>query len=237
MKVALVDCRMNVECQRNLLKQGFFLIPMPASNNLPPPLASHPDMLVAKLGDNIITTADYIESFPHVFSDIREYAPHIKIHVTDEKFSKNYPFDAILNVLVMGKRVYIKKDSASLALQSLLHALGYKTVNTKQGYPACTVLPLSDTEAITSDSGLKETLTENGVHVTLIENGGISLPPYEYGFIGGACGVLEKTVYFIGDVSHHKNATKILMALNSCGMQHVSLSSDTLSDMGRIIFL
>ena len=237
MKVALVDTRISRDIQTALLKCGFFVIDMPSARGISAPLASHPDMLIAKLGDNIITTADYIDCAPHVFSDIREYAPHIKIHVTDERYEEKYPRDAILNVLALGKRVFLKKDSVSKTVLRIAEELGYEIVNTRQGYPACTALSLTDNDAITSDKGLALTLREWGVSVKLIENGDILLPPYEYGFIGGSAGVCNGVVYFIGNVHKHRSGKQILEKIENCGLSCVCLSEDTLCDLGKIIFL
>ena len=237
MRVALVNKRISDKNKTALLKRGFFFIDMPPAERISEPLSSHPDMLVAKLGDNIITTADYIERAPHVFSDIREYAPHVRIHVSDEKYDEKYPRDAILNVLTLGKRVFLKKDSVSRTVLRLAEELGFEIINTRQGYPACVALALTDNDVITADTGLAITLREWGVSVKLIENGDIALPPYEYGFIGGAAGVCDGTVYFLGNVDSHKNSKQILAKIDSCGAQAVSLSDDALTDLGKIIFL
>lgn len=237
MTLALVDIRISEASERGLLKRGFKLLKMPSAERLPRAMASHPDMLVAKLGNNIITTAEYIDRAPHIFSDIREYAPHIKIHVTDEEFKEKYPFDAILNALVIGNRLFVKRDSVSKKVISIGCELGYEIVNTRQGYPACTVLPLSKRDAITSDRGLALTLSEWGISVCLIENGSISLPPYEYGFIGGAAGVFGKDVYFLGNLKTHASHKLIEEKIKDLGMNAVSLSDEPLTDLGRIIFL
>lgn len=237
MRVALVDKRISDNNRAALLKRGFLVIDMPPAERISEPLASHPDMLVAKLGDNIVTTADYIERAPHVFSDIREYAPHIKIHVSDEKYGEKYPRDAILNILTLGKRAFLKKDSVSWTVLNLAEELGYEIVNTRQGYPACVALALTDNDVITADAGLATTLKEWGVSVMGIENGDISLPPYEYGFIGGAAGVCDGTVYFLGNIEAHKNSKQILNKIELCGLRAVSLSNDALADLGKIIFL
>ena len=71
----------------------------------------------------------------------------------------------------------------------------------------------------------------------IIENGDISLPPYEYGFIGGAAGVYKNEVYFLGDISLHRSAKKICDAIRAEGFEPVSLSSEPLSDLGRILFI
>lgn len=237
MRIALVDSRISDKCRSALMRRGFFVIDMPPAEGLSEPLRSHPDMLVALLGNNLITTADYIDRAAYVFSDVREYAPDIRIHVTDEKYLPQYPADAILNSLVLGNKLFLRKKSASAKLLSLAGELGYEIINTNQGYPACTALPLAENSVITADRGLALTLIEWGVTVTVIENGGISLPPYEYGFIGGACGVCDRTVYFLGDVNTHPDADKILNAIRRADMEAVSLSDEPLSDFGKIIFI
>ena len=237
MRLALVDERISDKCRTALLRRGFNVIPMPAAEGLSTPVASHPDMLIARLGNDIITTADYIDRAAYVFSDIREYAPHVRIHVTDERYSTKYPDDAILNVLALGKKLFLKKNSVSKTLLSIAESLGYEIINTNQGYPACTVLQLTDSDAITADRGLALTLMEWGASVTIIKNGGITLPPYEYGFIGGASGVFDKTVYFLGDVMKLPDGEKIVKKIESCGMMAVSLSDEIPADLGKIIFL
>jgi hypothetical protein len=109
-------------------------------------------------------------------------------------------------------------------------------VDVAQGYPACTVLKLSDGAAVTADRGMAKVLSEHGIRVYLIEDGGIALPPYEYGFIGGSAGVHDGVVYFLGDVSRHPSYAAILAALECEGLRHVSLSGGALVDLGGILF-
>ena len=84
---------------------------------------------------------------------------------------------------------------------------------------------------------MHDVLTKHGIRVTLIENGDVLLPPYEYGFIGGASGVFGDTVYFLGDVTKHRSYEKIRKACEGEGKDVVSLSDEGLIDLGRIIFL
>ena len=109
-------------------------------------------------------------------------------------------------------------------------------MNTKQGYPACSVLHFGNS-AITADRGLAQVLSENGIKVTLIRPGYISLPPYEYGFIGGASGVVDKNVYFFGDLSTHPDCEIIRKAVIAEGYAPISLSDEKLADFGGIIAL
>jgi hypothetical protein len=149
---------------------------------------------------------------------------------------ERYPEDVIFNSLTMGKRIYARLDSLSPYLKELALKMGYELRHVKQGYPACTALKLSDNAVITADEGLAETLTKDGVRVYRITDGGISLPPYEYGFIGGAAGVDGDRVYFLGDITSHPSASVILNAIEQEGMRAVSLASSQLLDLGGILF-
>ena len=91
--------------------------------------------------------------------------------------------------------------------------------------------------AITADAGLASVLKNNGVKVTLINQGGISLPPHEYGFIGGASGVVDNKIYFFGNLDSHPDVKAIREAILSEGYLPVSLSDEELSDFGGIIAL
>jgi hypothetical protein len=114
--------------------------------------------------------------------------------------------------------------------------LGFEIINVNQGYPACTVLKLSDSLAITADMGMKKALEKNGIEVYLIENGEISLPPYKYGFIGGCAGIHEDKIYFLGDPSLHPSYEIIKTGASKAGLEIVSLSDEKLSDLGGIMF-
>ena len=113
---------------------------------------------------------------------------------------------------------------------------GLTSVNVKQGYPACTALAFGNS-AITADRGMMAALTSREIKTTLISTADISLPPYEYGFIGGAAGVYKNEVYFLGDVHAHRDSEVIRQAITEAGYLPVSLSDEPLADLGRIIFI
>ena len=127
--------------------------------------------------------------------------------------------------------------SASEALIESAKKFGYEIVNVKQGYPACTVLKLSDSAAITADQGMANILEKHGIRVTLIEQGNVSLPPHEYGFIGGAGAIDGDRLFFFGDVKTHPESEKIIAAAEAEGLQIVPLGGGGLRDLGGIVFL
>ncbi len=235
MKIAIIDTRASEQIERGLLLRGFCVLRAPRAQGLSEPLSSHPDMLMLKIGDTLLSSADYAEEASWLFEDLN-FNTGMDFSLTADKFSPDYPHDCIFNALVMGERVFCKTDTVSRAVLALAKELGFRVIHTNQGYPACTVLPLSDTAAITADRGMAKVLEAEGIDVTLIQNGGISLPPYEYGFIGGAAGVYDGTVYFLGNPEHHPDGEKILFAIKRAALDFVFLSDSPLSDLGRIIF-
>lgn len=53
-------------------------------------------------------------------------------------------------------------------------------------------------------------LPKNGIDVLKIDSGSIRLDGYDYGFIGGACTMIDDgTVAFFGDIKTHPNFRKI----------------------------
>ncbi len=237
MAVAIVDCRISEMCERALMLRGFRVIKTPPSKRLSEAVRSHPDMLMFKYGCEIITSADYCDEAAYVFSDIRELCPDMRISFTDECFEMEYPRDAIFNALVSGDKMYCRGASVSKAVTALADRYGLKVVDVKQGYPACTVLSLGGGVSVTADNGMARALRDAGERVFMIENGDISLSPHEYGFIGGAAGVYDGVAYFLGDIDTHRSKEVIKEACKAAKVVPVSLSSEPLVDLGRIIFI
>ena len=234
-RIAIVDGRIDPSMERRLIISGFQVVALPPSSRLPAPLASHTDMLIARLSKEYVMTADYLDEAPFAIQDIYDLV-HPIMHFADEVHGEEYPKDVIFNSLILGARVYARLDSLSPYLKALATRLGYELCDTKQGYPACVVLKLSDEAVITADEGMARLLEADGVRVYRIRAGGIKLPPYEYGFIGGAAGVYQGKVYFLGDAERHPDYDAIMAALDAEGLSAVFLGDGELVDLGGIYF-
>lgn len=236
MKVLIVDERIDERCERALMKEGFFLLKLPADKRLGDGVCSHPDTLLFYSDGQIITTAEYAEDALYFFTDIREYSPSTRLRFTDEKRGDKYPTDCIMNALVIGRRIFCKADTVSEGIREYAAKHGYELIHTRQGYPACSVLAFGNA-AITADEGLALLLEKYGVRVTRISQGGISLPPHQYGFIGGASGVVGDKIYFFGNIAVHPDGERICEAIRDEGFTPISLCNEKLTDLGGIIAL
>lgn len=237
MKIALTDEKISAACERALKIRGFHVIKMPPMRALPSPMASHPDMLLAYFDNTIITSAEYCDSAAYVFCEIRELLPNIRIKFCDTAQGGKYPFDAVYNVLPIGKKIFLRKKSVAPEIIGFATEREYEIIDVNQGYPACTTLAIDEHTALSADMGMCKALEKCGITVSTIENGAIDLEPYEYGFIGGACGVYKDTAYFLGNLDTHPSSEIIKKACYSANVTPVSLSDEKLSDLGRIIFL
>ncbi len=236
MKTLIVDSRITNKCEIALEKEGFSLLKAPSDPSLGEAVSSHPDTLFFYSDGEIITTADYCDSAAYIFTDIREMAPWVKISFTDDIRGASYPNDCILNALVIGKKIFCRSDTVSRTIIRYAEKNQYEILHTNQGYPACTVLAFGNS-AITADRGIGQTLQKHGIKVTYISTGSISLPPHQYGFIGGASGVVGKKVYFFGNLYSHPDADIISKAITDEGYTPISLSDENLRDFGGIIAL
>lgn len=237
MKSIIVDERIDKDAELSLMRLGFFIMKLPGCSLLPEAIRSHPDSLILKCGDELISYSSYVEEGLSVFSDVREYHRNIRLTFVSDEPGKKYPSDCKLNAIVQRNRLFARLDSLAEGVKKFAEGAGLRLINTRQGYPACSTLTLGDTHAITADKGLKKALEAEGTKVLLISEGGISLPPYEYGFIGGASFVYEKRVYFFGDILTHPNGELIKDFLHSIGYEAVSLSRGALIDYGGAVIL
>ena len=235
--LCIVDNRISEKMKRTLALHGIYSVELPSHTRLGAAIASHPDTLIFKLGKSLVTSADYLDEALCVFTDIREMSTDTVIIAAPDTLDNRYPCDCAYNALVVGNRVFLKIESASDTVLNLIRASGKKVVCVKQGYAACSTLVLGENAAITADKGMSEALRKEGVRVYEIASGNIALPPHEYGFIGGACGVFGNKVFFFGDYKKHPSSDIIEQALRTEGFIPISLSDEELVDLGGIVFL
>jgi len=235
--VAIVDERAPDAAVSALASRGFRVIKAPGCNGLPEATRSHPDMLLFSLGRSIVVTEEYYSLAKGFFLLLSSLVPNLKIIKSKERLSREYPNDCKLNALPVGNRLFAKTDSVSGEVISLAKEAGLIITHTKQGYPSCSVLAPDGSHAVTADAGMAKLLCRYGIEVLKIDACGIRLPPYEYGFIGGASGTHGNEIYFYGDLSTHKDGELIRNFCISAGYAPISLCDGPLIDLGRIIFI
>ena len=170
--------------------------------NLPKAVASHPDMNVCVINDTV-----FLPKNSPLYQTIKNSGK--KIIEICEDLGKEYPMDVPLNCKAVGNTVILNKKTVSKDILKFCKTQGKRIINTNQGYAACSTLSLSENAHITADKGIYNALKNAGLSPLLIKEGYIKIDQYDYGFIGGASGFVDDTLYFFGDITAHPDYKKI----------------------------
>ena len=125
-----------------------------------------------------------------------------------------YPNDISLNALPLtterGRFLLCRSDMLAPELRRAAETAGREIVDVRQGYTHCSVCTVADGRLITADRGIARRAEELGAEVLLISSGGIGLPPYNTGFIGGASVRVGSCLIFFGEPKKHPDGERIL---------------------------
>lgn len=212
-------------CFDSLLSVGFEPILLPPFPLLPRPVASHADMLLFDLGDSLLMHRQYYETNAALFEGIH-------LTLSEEMIGDVYPNDVLFNALKTHCFVYGLKSALSIHIQNR-----FEVKHVKQGYARCSVCQLNESACITADPSLADALAKDGKSVLKIQNGHISLPGYDYGFIGGASFVFNHTLYTFGSLDCHPDGKSIAEFAEKNGVSVFPLSDEPLFDAGGAFVL
>ncbi len=232
--VALVGGAISEKCMEGLAAHGIDAITLPPYERLGSAVASHADLLALPLDRKIFVYGEYTERNE---IDNRLSSTGCELIKIPSCPADKYPEDVGLNALLVGRRLFARLDCLSYPVSEYARKAGYELINIRQGYARCTAIPLSDNAVITADPSIAAAAEYHGIELLRISSGGVSLRGYDYGFIGGACGVLEDRVFFAGDLSSHPDGEGIAEFCERHGKTAVSLSNEPLCDVGSILFV
>ena len=166
-----------------------------------------------------------------------------------------YPFDIVYNAAVTDRFFIHNTEWTSPSLLDRARNAGLDIIPVKQGYTKCSCVLAGKRGLITADEGIfhtvsaynemvleeqgkeKDELSDDTIDVLLIEKGHVALDGFEYGFLGGASGCIENTVYFNGDLSKHPDFEKICRFIESQNCRVRYFEGEPLADIGSVIYL
>lgn len=216
---------------------GFQIIILPADERLASPISAHADVLLCVIAQTVFCELEYYEKNKYILKPIEAYGYSIVKCKLDRR--KEYPYDIQLNQAVTGRYILGKKSACAKEILDFAKDRELEYLSVKQGYAKCSSLILNESSVICADDGIINALNNINISSQKIENGvnEIMLNGYDYGFIGGASAVYEKTVYFFGDVSRHRDYERIKKFCSERGFTLHCLSNGALTDIGGAFFL
>ncbi len=196
--------------------------------NLPVPLNTHPDIQIHFLSpDFAICVPECFEYYNAVFGKNK-----FKLLKGSSIPTGTYPGDTAYNVARVGKHIFCNTKYVEPIIAEYYKSHGYIIHHVNQGYAKCNICVANDNTVITEDKGIYRTICEiSDIKTLLIEPGSVLLDGYQYGFIGGASGLIDDTVVFTGKITE-----QIHEFLSSCGIKYFEASDLCLKDFGSIIY-
>lgn len=155
--------------------------------------------------------------------------------VVIENIKSPYPNDCLLNFADIGDYIICNK---SILLEQIVKYLPQKEIiDVKQGYSKCSVCICKHNTFITDDISIYNALLQyDNINSLLVEKGSVSINKYNYGFIGGCCGLIDKNLLlFNGDLSTHIDFDKIEKFLYDNNVKYIDIKGKPLTDIGSII--
>lgn len=207
--------------------KAFEIIPSPAVENLPEPVRSHPDLSLIRIGGMYIVEKT-------VYDFYKTQLPGKNVICGETALGSHYPFDIAYNVLISGNIAMANFKYTDNVIKKQLVEQNFKLIDVKQGYAYCSSA-VFDNHIITADPSVAEKAALNGLDVLRITPGGIRLPGYGYGFIGGASGFVDGKLLFFGDITQHADFEKIKRFTKSKNIEMDYLKDFPLTDVGTMI--
>ena len=195
--------------------------------SLPPSEAYHADLQCQHLGYNKIMLDEGNTYLEKILS-----LEGFEITYTKKSLNNFYPNNVLLNSSTLKDCVILNQKTIDPNLIDSYKKKKLNFINVKQGYAKCSTAII-----ITSDPSIYKNAKEYNIEVLKIVPGHIELPGYNYGFIGGACSLIDKNkILFIGDINTHPDAKAICDFISYRNIEIVNLiPNKRLLDIGGMI--
>ncbi len=229
--IAVINPDAGEEIRRNLKKLGLEPVPVPRCGRVAEPLAGHPDLQVFVHGTTMFCHRDMDPAF------IRRCVQHCDVIVCATRLGPRYPEDIPLNIACTGEYAFMFSPFAEPAVVKHLSSHGIETVNVNQGYAKCSTCIVDENSIITADPSIARVGESLGMNILRIRPGYISLPGYDYGFIGGASCRFRDHVLFTGELSRHPDRERITGFIEGAGLRAGYLSREEAIDLGSIFII
>lgn len=230
--IVVVDGRASKEIGENLSKYCVKIIETCKCEELYDSISYHPDIVLNPINHKTVIVA------PNVYDYYNSILPFygIKVIEGEKKLSRNYPENIAYNVARISRYAVHNTKYTDEKLKFYIEKEGIEFINVNQGYSKCSLAIIGEDACITSDPSIYKELEKKSMDVLLIEEGLIELPGLNYGFIGGATGMLSKDELLIsGTLIEHSSQNKINDFLKKHKIKSVYLSNNRLIDIGSII--
>lgn len=228
--ICFVDYRTTENEINSLKKLNYDVIKIPKDNNLYEAINGHTDIQLNILNKNTIIINKNINlSFKELLK-----TKNINFIESDSTLSSKYPSNISLNAYITDN--YLVHNLKFTDKKILEYCKNKKTINVNQGYTKCSILPLREKVIITNDTGIYNTLKNEGFDILLLPFGDIELSGFNYGFIGGVGGMISNdSMAFFGSLDNYAFGNEVKKFLYKYDIKPIYLSNTKLIDRGSLL--
>lgn len=209
-----------------LADMGINSLKMCKSVNLDPFCANHSDILAYHIGKGRFivdeTAVNALNNY-YVSDIVNVFSP--------------YPNDCILNAADIGDYIICNSKITHKSIFKSAEKQNKQIINVNQGYAKCSVCIVKRNTVITDDASIYQECSKiDGIAVLFVSKGSVALQGQNYGFLGGASGLLGKNkLFFNGDLTYHKDYLAIKHFLSYHNVKYIDIKNKPLTDVGSII--
>lgn len=193
-------------------------------------ISGHPDIFFTQAGNRLIAAPNLPDRYQKMLTE--HGATYIK---GDKPVGATYPETAIYNAVVSDDVLVHNLTITDAAVK--LAAGQRRKIHVKQGYTRCNLLFIAPGMAITSDKKIYDQLIKAGIRVLFFDPSHIRLPGFSNGFVGGACGMFNNTLFIAGNLRHHTDGDPLKQFCAGAGVAVTELCDEPLFDGGGILFI
>lgn len=228
--ICFVDYRTTENEINSLKKLNYDVIKIPKDNNLYEAINGHTDIQLNILNKNTLIINKNINlSFKELLK-----TKNINFIESNSTLSSKYPSNISLNAYITDN--YLVHNLKFTDKKILDYCKNKKTINVNQGYTKCSILPLREKVIITNDTGIYNTLKNEGFDILLLPFGDIELSGFNYGFIGGVGGMISNdSMAFFGSLDNYAFGNEVKKFLYKYDIKPIYLSNTKLIDRGSLL--
>jgi hypothetical protein len=231
--LVVVDDRISRRAEDRLNALGVKALKLRPHRGLYPAVSCHPDMQLHHIGGKTII---YAPGTDQTLLDALAAFDFLLI-MGESVLSVSYPEDIAYNAARVGKWYFHNLRHTDPIIRRSLERMGIEPVHVEQGYSKCSVLPVGDESIITTDIGIAKAAEKKGLDVLLTDyERAIRLPGLDYGFIGGAAGMLGKELCALnGNIWGLDCFDAFSSFLSKNNIKFAELSDEQVTDIGSIL--
>jgi hypothetical protein len=225
----IIDKKIPREAKEKLSAYGT-LLELETEGIVYPAISGHPDIFFCKTPQVLIVSPSLPDKY---LQKIKEQK--LQFILGNQVTSIQHPAAVHYNAASSDRYLVHRLEYTDPVILQNCHTL--KKIPVKQAYTHCNLFLLKDDHYVTSDRGIHKNLQRSGLEGIFVSPTGIILPGFPNGFLGGAMGFVNDSIFIIGSLLYYPEGSTVRKFLEDFNYRIIELYQGPLFDGGGILFI